>query len=200
MAPAFPGGVTPNHDLNGVPEFAYGVTDWFEAGLYLPLYSLPSPGHFELNGFKLRALFVEPHAADKTFFYGINFEFSFNQKHWDPNPYTSEIRPIIGWRLGKVDLIFNPILDNSYKGLTHLDFAPETRIDYNITPIWAVALEEYDDLGELRAFAPFRQQSHQLFWAVDYSGKPINVEFGAGVGLTAGSDALVVKLMLSRDL
>src|SRR6185312_5095009 len=35
-----PGGVTPNHSLNGVPEWAYGVTDWFEAGLYLPLYSI----------------------------------------------------------------------------------------------------------------------------------------------------------------
>ena len=28
--PAFPGAVVANHSLNGVPEFAYGVTDWFE--------------------------------------------------------------------------------------------------------------------------------------------------------------------------
>ena len=35
-SPAFPGAVVANHSLNGVPEFAYGVTDWFEAGLYLP--------------------------------------------------------------------------------------------------------------------------------------------------------------------
>lgn len=27
------------HSLNGVPEWAYGVAPWFEAGLYLPLYS-----------------------------------------------------------------------------------------------------------------------------------------------------------------
>jgi hypothetical protein len=26
--------------VNGVPEWAYGVTDWFEVGLYLPLYSV----------------------------------------------------------------------------------------------------------------------------------------------------------------
>lgn len=26
FTPSFPAGVTPNHDLNGVPEFGYGVT------------------------------------------------------------------------------------------------------------------------------------------------------------------------------
>src|ERR1700736_912075 len=34
--PAFPGDVISNHSLNGVPEFAYGVTDWMGAGLYFP--------------------------------------------------------------------------------------------------------------------------------------------------------------------
>src|SRR5262249_6796323 len=34
--PEFPGGLVPNHTLNATPEFAYGVTDWFEAGVYGP--------------------------------------------------------------------------------------------------------------------------------------------------------------------
>src|SRR5258708_3824234 len=38
--PAFPGAIISDHALIGVPEWAYGVTDWFEAGLYLPLYSV----------------------------------------------------------------------------------------------------------------------------------------------------------------
>src|SRR5208282_5637468 len=33
-----PGGIIPNHTLNGVPEWAYGVTPWFGAGVYMPLY------------------------------------------------------------------------------------------------------------------------------------------------------------------
>jgi len=37
--PAFPGAVVADKAWNGVPEWAYGVTRWFEAGLYLPLYS-----------------------------------------------------------------------------------------------------------------------------------------------------------------
>lgn len=198
--PAFPGALVPEHTLNGVPEWAYGVTDWFEAGLYLPLYSVSSNKGAVMNGFKLRALFVDPDAADKHFFYGINFEFSYNVKHWDQSRYSSEIRPIIGWRFGKVDLIFNPILDNSYKGFSQLDFAPSTRLDYNISDKWAVAAEEYDDFGPIRHFLSGSQQSHQLFAVVDYSGAPVTVEGGVGFGLTSASDKLVLKLILSKDL
>src|SRR4029078_12228527 len=28
--PDFPGGLVPNHALNGTPEFAYGITNWWE--------------------------------------------------------------------------------------------------------------------------------------------------------------------------
>jgi hypothetical protein len=198
--PAFPGGLVPNHTLNGVPEWAYGVTDWFEAGLYLPLYSVASNSGAQVNGFKLRALFVTPDAADKSFFYGINFEFSYNAKHWDPDPYTSEIRPIIGWRFGKVDLIVNPILDNSWKGFSALDFAPSTRLAWNFSNAWAVAAEEYADFGPLKHFYSGDQQSHQLFAVVDYSGAPMDIEAGLGFGLTPASDNLVLKLILSKDL
>jgi len=41
---AFPGGIVPRHALNGVPEWSYGVTHWFDAGLYLPVYTLTSDG------------------------------------------------------------------------------------------------------------------------------------------------------------
>jgi hypothetical protein len=138
--PRFPGGLVPNGTLNGVPEWAYGVTDWFEQGLYLPLYSLSSNDGLVLNGFKVRELFVMPHAAEQTFFYGINFEFSYNAKHWDPDRYTSEIRPIIGWHLGKFDFIINPIFDNPWKGFNNLDFAPSVRLAYNLSQTWSLPL------------------------------------------------------------
>jgi hypothetical protein len=198
--PRFPGGLTPDHTLNGVPEWAYGVTDWFEQGLYLPLYSDASNLGGTLNGFKLRELFVSPHAADRTFFYGINFEFSYNAKHWDPDLYSSEIRPILGWHLGKFDFIVNPIFDNSWKGFKNLDFAPSARVAYNFSSSWAVALEQYADFGVIERFLPGNQQSQQLFGVVDYKGEPVNVEAGLGFGLTGASDRLVAKLMLSRDL
>jgi hypothetical protein len=196
MTPRFPGALVPNGTLNGVPEWAYGVTDWFEQGLYLPLYSLSNNDGPVLNGFKVRELFVVPHAAEQPFFYGINFEFSYNAKHWDPDRYTSEIRPIIGWHLGKFDFIVNPIFDNSWKGFNNLDFAPSIRLAYNLSKTWGVAVERCSDFGVIKHFLAPDQQSQQLFAVVDYKGEPINVEAGLGVGLTPASDGLVVKLML----
>ena len=199
--PAFPGGLIPDKSLNGVTEWAYGVTDWFEAGLYLPLYSISKGRGATINGGKLRLLFVKPHADDRMFFYAVNFEFSYNAKHWDSRRFTSEIRPIIGVHLHPVDIIVNPILDNSYiGGFRSLDFAPATRVAYNVSPKWAVAVEEYADLGLLRRFYSTTEQSHQLYGVIDHGTKFVNIEAGVGFGLTPASDKVILKLLLSRDL
>jgi hypothetical protein len=198
--PDFAGGLKDNHTLSGVTEWAYGVTDWFEAGLYLPLYAVTPDHGGQLNGFKLRTLFVGPDNATSNFYYGVNFEFSFNSHHWDQRMETGEVRPIIGWRQGDWSITFNPILDNSYTGVSRLDFAPATRLDYALSKQWTIALEEYDDFGELRGFAPAGQQSHQLFAVVDHPIGKLQVEAGAGFGLTSATDKLTFKLILSSDL
>ena len=197
--PAFPGAVTSDKSLNGVPEWALGVTNWFEAGLYLPLYSRDKTTGFGLDGFKLRTLFAVPGADDRQFFYGVNFEFSYNAKRWDTTRVTSEIRPIIGWHLNRVDVIFNPILDTAYDGVKNFDFAPSTRVAFNVSKSWQIAAEEYADYGPLRKLLPGGQQSHQLYAVVDHSGM-LDIEAGVGVGLNSASDRLTLKLILSRDL
>ncbi len=102
--PVFPGAIIANDSVNGAAEWAYGVTPWFEQGLYLPVYSLHSTGRgATINGFKIRELFVRPHAHDHKFFYGLNFEFSVNRHYWESRTITSEIRPIIGAHLGRWD-------------------------------------------------------------------------------------------------
>jgi hypothetical protein len=199
--PTFPGGLIPDKSFNGVAEWAYGVTDWFEAGLYLPLYSISKDRGATINGGKIRLLFVSPHSDDRTFFYGVNFEFSHNARHWDPRTFTSEIRPIIGVHLHPVDIIMNPILDNSFAGgLKSLDFAPAARVAYNLSPRWALAVEEYADIGPLRDFRPVREQSHEIWGVFDHATNVLNIEAGVGFGLTSASDKVTLKLMLSRDL
>jgi hypothetical protein len=207
--PAFPGAVESNKALVGVAEWAYGVTDWFEQGLYLPLYSYSQNDGMTYNGFKIRELFVKPHAEDHTFFYGVNFEFSVNQKQWDPRHYTSEVRPILGWHLKPsdgsrwkpIDIIVNPIVDTAYTGgLKSLDLAPGLRFAYNLTDKWAVAAEEYADYGPLRGIYSASQQSHQIWAVMDHATKVVNIEAGIGFGLTSASDKVTLKLMVSRDL
>jgi hypothetical protein len=199
-SPAYPGGLISNHAYVGVPEWAYGVNRWFELGLYMPLYSF-SPGYgSSLNGFKLRTLFAVPKADERKFFYGANFEFSYNTRQWDQKRFTSEIRPIVGWHLGATDIIVNPILDNSYIGLKNLDFAPAERIAHRFTPKWTLGLEEYGEYGPIHSINSFHDQGHQFYFVADHSVKGIDVEAGIGVGVTASTDKLTLKLILSRDL
>lgn len=199
--PSFPGALVPDKSWNGAFEWAYGAKPWLELGLYLPLYTVYAENRSAaINGGKIRLLFVRPHADQRKFFYGANFEFSYNSAHWDPHTYTSEIRPIVGLHLHPWDFIFNPILDNSWTGgVRSLDFAPSTRVAYHLNDKWAVAAEEYDDIGPLRSFYKSSDQFHEMWAVFDHSGSTA-VEAGIGFGLTQGSDAVTLKLILSRDL
>lgn len=199
--PAFPGAVTADKSLNGVPEFALGATKWLELGLYLPVYSRDNKMGWGIDGFKPRALFAVPNADSRKFVYGVNFEFSINEKRWDPKRYTSEVRPIIGWHLQSWDIFVNPILDTAYDGLKNLDFAPSVHVGYKKTDRLQLSVEEYADYGPLSGFYSGGDQSHQIYGVVSY-GLPhgFDMDAGVGFGLTRASDDLTFKLILARDL
>jgi hypothetical protein len=197
--PAFPGAVVADKSLNGVPEWAYGVTRWFEAGLYLPLYSRDKDMGWGIDGFKLRTLFAVPDGDNRKFVYGANMEFSFNAERWDTTRFTSEIRPIIGWHFKSADLIFNPIVDTAYDGIENLEFVPSVRMAFTVNPKWQIAVEHYADFGRVSDFLPPGEQSHQVFGVVDTTAGKLDVEFGVGFGLTDASDRVTVKLILSGD-
>ena len=199
----FPDAIIANHSVNGTVEWAYGGASWFEQGIYFPVYTAYSEGRGgSLNGFKIRELFVRPHAHDHTFFYGVNFEFSVNYHYWESKHITSEVRTIVGLHLHAWDLVFNPIVDTDYTGgLGNLEFVPSERIAYNLVKDkWAVAVEEYEDDGPLRHFLPAHDQFHEVWAVMDHDTKFLNIETGVGVGVTPGADKLTFKLMLSRDL
>jgi hypothetical protein len=200
--PAFPGAIIANDSFQTTAEWAYGVTPWFEQGLYLPVTTPSSTNHGStIDGFKIRELFVRPHADDHKFFYGVNFEFSVSHRYWETRTFTSEVRPIVGLHLKPWDFIFNPIVDTDYTGgVRNLQFNPATRVAYNLNDRWAVAAEEYDGFGTLQNFVPVSQQFHEVWAVMDHNNKAVNIEAGVGVGYTAGADRLTFKLMLSRDL
>ena len=200
--PDFPGSIIANHSVNGAAEWAYGVTDWFEQGLYMPVWSPYSENRGgSINGFKIRELFVRPHAADHKFFYGVNFEFSVNYLYWEPRHITSEVRPIIGLHLKPFDIIVNPIMDTEYRGgVRGLEFVPAERVAYNINDKWAVALEEYSDYGTFHEIVPVHDQFHEVWATMDHSTHGLDIEAGVGVGVTSGADRLTFKLMVARDL
>ena len=143
-----------------------------ELGAYLPVYSWTGNWRVLIDGAKLPAEIVVPHAVERNFFFGVNLELSFNARYWESTSNSGELRPIIGGRIGPVDLITNPILDTSFRGLGSLDFAPASRIAYNFSPSWAVAVEHYADFDRVSHFEPPTRQYQTLFAVVDYRGEP----------------------------
>jgi hypothetical protein len=192
--PPFSGGLVSNHSLNGTPEFAYGVTDWWEVGLYLP-FSIANQ-QFYSDAFKLRTLFVSPNAAQRNFFYGVNFEFSNETPPFAQTRFALEIRPIIGVRNSEYEFIVNPIVDVGFGRYGEADFAPAARIARNFGQDLYAGFEYYADFGKIGDFSKLADQQHTLFAVTDFKLGVFDVDFGIGYGLTSASDRFVIKTII----
>jgi len=192
--PPFPGGFPSNHALNGTPEFAYGLTDWWELGLYLPF--AVQNDQFLSDAFKIRSLFVSPHAGERSFFYGLNFELSNPTPPFCQCRWALETRPIIGVRNSEWEFIVNPIVDTSFGRFGEVDFLPAARLAHRLDKDLFVGLEYYSDLGEFGHFGKLSEQQHTLFAVTDFKIWEIDVNLGVGYGMTAASDRWVVKGIL----
>jgi hypothetical protein len=192
--PPFPGGLISHNSINGTPEFAYGVTDWWEVGLYLP-FAIKDQ-QFLSDAFKLRTLFVSPNAEQRNLFYGVNFEFSNTTPRFSQSRFGMEIRPIIGVRNADWEFIVNPIVDISFGRYGEADFAPAARLARKVAPETYVGLEYYSDFGEIGNFARLGDQQHTLFAVTDFKLGVFDVDFGVGYGLTPASDRWVVKTII----
>ena len=193
--PEFPGGLIPNHSLNGTPELAYGVTEGWELGFYAP-FAVDSRGQFLSNGVKVRTLFVIPHASQRNFFYGINLEFSYSTPEFSQTRFVIEVRPILGVRNPDWEFIVNPIVDMGLGDKGQADFAPAARLARKLGEDFFVGLEHYSELGEIGHLLPLREQQHMLFAVTDFKLGKFDINLGIGCGLTPGSDRLVAKTII----
>jgi hypothetical protein len=192
--PPFPGGLVSNGSLNGTPEFAYGVTDWWEVGLYLPFAI--QDRQFLSDAFKLRTLFVVPQADKRDVFYGVNFEFSNTTPKFSQSRFGLEIRPIIGVRKADWEFIVNPIVDLGFGKYGEADFAPAARLARKLGPDLFAGLEYYADFGQIGHFGKLAAEQHTLFAVTDFKLDVFSVDVGLGFGLTPASDRFVIKTIV----
>jgi hypothetical protein len=192
--PPFPGGLVSNGSVNGTPEFAYGLTDWWEVGLYLP-FAIHDQ-QFLSDSVKLRTLFVSPHADQRNFFYGINFELSNSTPKFSQTRFGLEMRPIIGVRNADWEFIVNPIVDVGFGKYGEADFAPAVRLARKLDTDLFLGLEYYADFGEIGHFGRLPEQQHTLFAVSDFKVGVFDIDLGVGYGLTPASDRLVVKTII----
>ena len=194
----FEGGLIPHRALNGTPELAYGVNDWYEIGLYAP-FAVSGDRQFLSNGFKIRHLFVTPNAEKRDFFYGVNFEFSYTTPKFSQTKYGIEMRPIVGFRRGDYELIVNPIVDFGIGAAGEAEFSPAVRVARKLTEDVSIGLEYYVDLGAFRHFASPDNQAHNIYAVTDFKLGRFDINFGVGYGMTNGSDRVMTKTIIGYE-
>ena len=193
--PEFPGGFTSNHSLQGTPEFAYGITDWWEGGFYLP-FAVTGTGEFLSDGAKIRSLFVIPDAAKRSFFYGVNFEIGYEMPQFAPTPWALEIRPIIGVRNASGSS--SPI-----RSWTLASARPAKQISLQRCGLPATlertASSASNIIPTLARSAIFCRCANSISnctrWPISRYNKS-TCELGVGHGFTPGSDRLMFKAII----
>ena len=193
--PDYAGGVISDKSLNGTPELAYGLADWWEVGFYAP-FAVQKNNQFLSDSIKLRTLFVTPHADQRDLFYGLNFEISNATPKFSQSRFGLEVRPIIGMRKGDYELIVNPIVDFSFGDYGDTTFTPAVRFAKRIAPEFYLGAEYYADFGSIGNFSPIEQQQHTIFAVTDFKAGVFDVNLGVGYGLTSGSDRVVFKTII----
>ena len=199
-SPDYPGEITNNHGFRFTPEFSYGLTSDVELGLYLPLL-VDGSGEYHFVGvkYRLKWLPIRPNDDGEGWFLGTNNELSRVGYKFSESPWTTELRPIIGYK-GK-DFLFaiNPILDwNLSNGLQSWEpeFAPCLKLTHEISKGLYGGVEYYSDMGKLAHIEPWDKQDNRIFGVVDVDMKPLVFNFGVGRGLTDASDRWTIKAII----
>jgi len=203
--PAYPGETTNRHGLRITPEFSYGLSEDFEAGLYLPT-SLNN-GNWTLAGYKLRLKWL-PLKGEKSggWFAGANLELSNVAPRFEASRHNAELRTIGGYRskdwLFAINPVFGWALSHSQEvpAPRNPDFSLGYKASRRVAEGVALGLEYYNDKGPLNQFDPGSQQAKTLFWTVDVDRGPVPFNFGVGRGLNGSTDRWTVKMIFEIPL
>jgi hypothetical protein len=196
----FPNEITPRHGLRFTPEFSYGLTRDFEAGLYLP-YARDAEGttHFAGPKLRLKWLPLQPQEGGQGWYMGANFEYSWIAPEFEQSNRFIELRPIVGYRGRDWLLAANPILGWALAGPDNdgkPDFSPSVKVARNVASGVALGVEYYAELGKVNNILPRLEQSHTLYFALDFDRKPWVFNFGIGRGLNGATDRWTLKTII----
>ena len=195
-------GVYPtNHQLHETLEITQGLTSWSEVGFYV--FTSWQNGHgVQWVGDHIRPRVRVPDSWHWPVGVSLSTEIGYQRAVYSPDTWTIEIRPIVDKTIGRLYLCFNPTIDRSFHGPSvpeGVTFSPNVKVGYDITKVVNAGFEYYGALGPITGFDPLQQQQQQIFAVTDLSLSPKwEFNFGVGVGLTGGSDHLLVKMIIGR--
>lgn len=185
--------------LHETLEITHGFTDWLEIGAYL-FTAEGSNGRTGIAGTHIRPRVALPRKMNFPVGLSLSSEAGYQRLGFFGNNWIVEFRPIIDKKAGRFYFVVNSSFDwIGDKGPKRgWQFNPCGKGSYQAGK-WAFGLEYYSGLGYLGHFDTFQDQEHQLYTVIDYDfGEDWEFNAGAGLGLTSGSDKLILKCILGR--
>ena len=190
-----------HHAWHETLEVTHGFSKWFETGFYL-FTSARSGNGWDFVGTHIRPRFSVPKEKHWPVGVSISNEIGYQRRLYSPDTWSWEIRPIVDKEINRWYLAFNPTLERVLKGpgtKRGFEFSPNVKVSYALTKKVIAGLEYYGGLGPISHIDPFREQAQQIFPSIDLDVSPKwEFNFGVGVGMTGGSDHLIVKMIIGR--
>jgi hypothetical protein len=184
-------------------EFTYGLTDKVEAAAYVNM-AHPNGESFQYAGSKYRlrgSLFEQ---GDLPVDLGWYLELDWHKRpQFDGTELELEWKAIVEKDIGRLQILLNPIFEKALTGEEQsegVEFGYATGVYYNLWRRFSPGVEFYGGIGPVGEIEPGTEQQHYVF-PVFRGLLPGGIEynFGAGFGLTRGSDQVVTKVNLEFE-
>ncbi len=183
-------------------EPSYGVARGFEIAAHLQ-HAFRPDGTVDWGGAKLRAMYLLTPGVDGAdgWHLAINAEGGYMPRRFDANRWGMEVRPVVEWTHGALDIDFNPMIAIPFgaerPGVPELQPAVSTR--YALAGVVSPSLEYYAQLGPVTDMRGIAGQRHYVFETLDVIAWPHWIlHGGVGQGLTAASTKWIVTVLVGR--
>jgi hypothetical protein len=195
------GTVPSHHGIHETLEITRGLNSWSEMGFYL--FSSANPGEgYQFVGTHIRPRVTAPESWSWPVGVSISQEFGWARTRYSADDWTYELRPIIDKEMGRFYVSLNPVLGKSLHGPASsqaFDFTPQALAGMDVSPKVNLALEYYGAVGTTKGLVSGADQSHQLFYALNYDFGPdweFNIAYGAG--MTRNTDKSMIKMIVGQ--
>jgi hypothetical protein len=197
-------GVRPTaHALHETVEVTHGFSDWLEIGVYLFTSARAGDG-WQWVGDHIRPRLSVPARWHWPVGVSLSQEIGYQRRAFSTDTWTWEIRPIVDRQLGRWYVSLNPAIEQALKGASAgagFSFSPNAQVSVALSRVVTAALEYYGGFGPFNDLAPLDRSEQLVFPALDLNlGPAWECNIGAGIGLTPGTDRLLLKLIVGRRI
>jgi len=184
--------------FQAVGEYSYGLTDFLEAGLKVPVSYANSVWYG--NGLLTELKYVAPH-ENEGLYWGAEFEAGFLSPLGEKRQWTLEAVPIFGYRKNEWEIVVNPGLSIASAGDQRgvATFEPDGKISYQVSKKSAIGIEYFSEAGALRSVLPGGKRNEIALLAFDTKIRKSTINVGIGHGTNDASPGFVAKLVVDLE-